>query len=64
MKALRIAWVGFYFAVAMLPLAWLVLTSFKTRDDSIAVHPKFVPTWASPVAADGIYFRANLDGYR
>ncbi len=64
MKALRIAFVGGYFCAAMLPLIWLLLTSFKTRDDSIAVHPKLVPTSASEVAADGIYFRANLDGYR
>ena len=64
MKALRIVFVGGYFCAAMLPLIWLLLTSFKTRDDSIAVHPKFVPTWAEEVAADGIYFRANLDGYR
>ena len=64
MKALRIAFVGGYFCAAMLPLIWLLLTSFKTRDDSIAVYPKFAPTWASEVAADGIYFRANLDGYR
>ena len=46
MKALRIAFVGGYFCAAMLPLLWLLLTSFKTRDDSIAVHPKFAPTWA------------------
>ena len=64
MKALRIVFVGGYFCAAMLPLIWLLLTSFKTRDDSIAVHPKFAPTWAEEVAADGIYFRANLDGYR
>ena len=64
MKALRIAFVGGYFCAAMLPLLWLLLTSLKTLDDSIAVYPKFAPTWASEVAADGIYFRANLDGYR
>ena len=42
MKVLRIVFVGGYFCAAMLPLIWLLLTSFKTRDDSIAVHPKFV----------------------
>ena len=64
MRALRLVFVGCYFCVAMLPLLWLLLTSFKLRDESITVYPKFVPTLAEEVAADDPYFRANLDGYR
>jgi len=32
-----------YTALATLPLFWMALTSFKTRDDSISQHPRFVP---------------------
>ena len=64
MRALRWLFVGGYFCVAMLPLCWLLLTSFKVRDESITVHPKFIPTLAATVAPDDLYFRANLDGYR
>jgi|TARA_B100000676_G_C17949249_1_gene771070 multiple sugar transport system permease protein len=64
MRALRWLFVGGYFCVAMLPLCWLLLTSFKVRDESITVHPKFIPTLAATVAPDDPYFRANLDGYR
>ena len=64
MRALRWLFVGGYFCVAMLPLCWLLLTSFKVRDESITVHPKFIPTFAATIAPDDPYFRANLDGYR
>lgn len=64
MKILRLAGVGCYLCLAMLPLIWLLLTSLKVRDESITVHAKFVPTLATEVEPDDRYFRANLDGYR
>ena len=35
MRVWRLLCVGGYLSVAMLPLIWLLLTSFKLRDESI-----------------------------
>ena len=64
MKLWRLAFIGLYCSVAILPLLWLLLPSFKVRDETIAVHPKVVPTLDEQVAPDGVYFRVNLEGYR
>ena len=64
MKILRLLFVGCYLSVAMLPLIWLLLTSFKLREESITVHAKYLPSLAAEVGPDDPYFRANLDGYR
>jgi len=63
-KILRLLFVGCYLSVAMLPLIWLLLTSFKLREESITVHAKYLPSLAAEVGPDDPYFRANLDGYR
>ena len=64
MRVWRLLCVGGYLSVAMLPLIWLLLTSFKLRDESITVRAKFIPTLAETVESGDPYFRANLDGYR
>jgi len=56
--------VGVYFCIAALPLGWLLMTSFKTRSDSIGVQAKFIPTASAEVDQHAVRFRPTLDGYR
>jgi len=63
-SGVRRVFICVYFCIAVLPLGWLVITSFKDRADSISVHAKFVPSFSGEVDPDGVRFRANLDGYR
>ena len=41
-----------YIVITLIPYAWLILTSFKTRIDSFAIPPKifFVPTLDNYIA--------------
>ena len=48
MQLLRALVIVPYFVLATSPLAWLALTSFKTYDDTISAHAKFVP-WAGSI---------------
>ena len=64
MTALRWAFIGLYFTVATLPLAWLVMTSIKNKNDSISIRPKFVPSFSGEVAPEGVRFRPSFDSYR
>ena len=64
MKLLRWLFILSYFAASTLPLAWLVLTSIKSKADSISVRPKLAPALSGEVAPGSIYFEPNLDGYR
>ena len=55
-----------YFVVATLPLAWMAVTSLKTRDDAISLDARVVPL---PFAADDgarapLTFTATTDGFR
>lgn len=51
-----------YAAFAVLPLAWLLLTSVKSRDASICPVVKFVP--GAVETADGRVFAPSLEGWR
>ena len=64
MKILRWLFIGIYFCIAALPLGWLGITSFKSREDSISVRAKFVPALSGQVAPESVSFEANVDGYR
>jgi multiple sugar transport system permease protein len=64
MKILRWLFIGVYFCIAALPLGWLGLTALKTRQDSISVQAKFLPTLADQSGRKSVFFSANLDGYR
>ena len=64
MKVLRWLFILSYFAASTLPLAWLVLTSFKNKTDSISIRPKLAPAFGGEVAPGSIYFEPNLDSYR
>ena len=55
-----------YLVLATLPLGWLALTSFKSYEDTITAHAKFVPgTEAGGARAEGsVKFAATVDAYR
>src|SRR3954471_7176962 len=53
-----------YLVLATLPLAWLALTSFKTYDDTISVHAKFVPWAGTAGPEESADFEATVDAYR
>ncbi|NKB67801.1 MAG: ABC transporter permease subunit [Candidatus Latescibacteria bacterium] len=63
MRYLRLLFVAGYFCLAVLPLVWLVGTSFKERADSISVRAKWLPS-LGPVQAEGPAFQVNAEGYR
>ena len=62
MTPLRILFIAAYGAISLMPLAWLGLTSFKSKADSISTTAKFLPAAAG--TAEGIRFKPTLDGYR
>ncbi len=64
MKALKLLLVGLYLAVATLPLAWMVLSSLKHRDDAISRHAKWIPAASASANESSPLFAANLDAYR
>ena len=66
MSVLRALVIVPYFVLATLPLAWLALTSFKTYDDTISAHAKFVPWGGSDQAAasGSVTFSPTVDAYR
>jgi multiple sugar transport system permease protein len=49
-----------YLALSMLPLVWLVMTSFKSRDDAVSPVVRYIPSTTSEAPG----FAANLEGYR
>src|SRR6185503_12421461 len=55
-----------YLVLATLPLGWLALTSFKSYEDTITAHAKFVPgTEAGGARAEeSVKFTATVDAYR
>ena len=69
MRFLRWWFIFSYVGVATLPLAWMAITSVKSKEDSISLRPKLVPSFveSSPDStglANGVYFYPTLDGYR
>ena len=52
-----------YLALATLPLAWMVLSSIKHRDDTISRHAKLIPTASAPADPDSPAFEATLEAY-
>ena len=66
MKLARALVIVPYLVLATLPLGWLALTSFKSYEDTITAHAKFVPwTEAGGARAEGsVKFAASLDAYR
>lgn len=55
--------IGLYLLVATLPLAWMALSSFKTRDDTIRLHPNFVPALEASDDPRALTFGATLESY-
>lgn len=63
MKSLRIAIVVGYFLCALLPLAWLGLTSLKSQPEAISIPAKLVPVPFAPTDPNGIVFQPVPDSY-
>jgi len=66
-KLLRVLVIALGLLVALLPLAWMGISSVKHRYDTISQHPKFVPAPAASVAASAetaIVFAPTLGAYR
>lgn len=63
MNRLRTLVVVAYFLCAVLPLAWLGLTSFKSRADAIAVPAKLLPIPFEPTDPSGALFKPKADSY-
>lgn len=60
MRVLRWLFVGGYSVVATLPLVWLLLTSLKSKADSISVTARYLP-WPT---AGGPRFEPGFEAYR
>ncbi len=63
MKLLRWLVILGAFLFASLPLLWLVLTSFKSRADTISPTPKVFPSFADALPADSPRFVPTLEAY-
>ena len=68
MKTLRWLVIVMYFGLAAMPLAWLVITSLKLKEDTISPTAKFIPVVSKEASADGadrsVLFTASIEGYR
>jgi len=64
MRFLRALVVGGYFALALLPLLWLGVTSLKTRPDTISQTPRVLPSLSETTEPDSLAFPATVDAYR
>lgn len=51
-----------YAVVALLPIAWLILTGFKSPGDIPALPPRFLPGTSAP--ENSFWFRLSLQNYR
>ena len=63
MRLLRALVIVPLFALAMLPLGWLVLTSLKHKPDTISTTSKFLPALGETDSA-GHAFQPTAEGYR
>lgn len=59
MKFLRVAVICIYSFFALLPLAWMALSSVKLRDDTISQHPRIIPTFSPSTDATSPFFEAT-----
>ena len=55
--------IALYALFALLPLLWMVLTSLKTRDDTIRQQARIVPVLARETAPGSLSFPATLEAY-
>jgi len=62
-KFLRALVLGLYALVALVPLVWMVLTSFKTRADTIALVPRVLPVLEATTEPDSLAFPATVEAY-
>ena len=63
MRLVRWLVIGLYAFVALLPLAWMALSSLKTRADTIRPNPRFVPAFSGATDPGSVTFPATLEAY-
>ncbi len=64
MRFLRALVVGGYFALALLPLLWMAVTSLKERPDTISQTPRVIPAPVAETEPGSLVFPATVDAYR
>jgi len=62
-KLVRTAVIALYAAGALLPLLWMLVTSLKTRDDTIRQEPRVLPVLARETEPGSLAFPATLEAY-
>lgn len=63
MRLARVLVIALYATVALLPLAWMALTSLKARPDTISQEARFVPVLASEGEVAAPAFAATAQAY-
>jgi multiple sugar transport system permease protein len=63
MKHLRWIVIALFFLMTVLPLVWILITSFKIQEHTNSRNIKFVPSFGD-VTEDSAAFTVSLDGYR
>ena len=59
----RLVIIGLYFIIAIMPLVWLIMTSFKDYDDTNRGQAEFIPMPGSKVGEDGPQFPPTAAAY-
>ena len=65
-RSLRWLFVSCYLGGATLPLVWMMMTSVKSKEDSISLQPRFIPVFdrsESDAGTDRLAFHPTLAGY-
>ena len=63
MRTVRCAVIGGYFFLAVLPLVWMILTSFKQHKDTISPTAKFIPSFRVSTP-DGVTFKVSAQSFQ
>jgi multiple sugar transport system permease protein len=63
-RVIRWVVIAAFFFVAVMPLAWLVMTSLKAKADTISTTAKFVPSLAADIDPESHRFRLSAEGWR
>ena len=64
MKFLRWLVIVSYFFLATWPLVWLVMTSFKHKEETISSTATFLPAFGGKTDGGGVFFHVTTAGYR
>lgn len=64
-KRVSLIAVSLYAIISLIPIVWIVLTSFKSPQDSISYPPKYIPVFGEVQAEDtnSAKYQVTLEGY-